>query len=122
MDSPRPQPVGNERIIATGRIFDLVEQSFLMGAEVGLFETARRAPNVRMIVRNTDGDYLLLDEYSVELDGFDLRLPGGRVADTLADWASLRRTGESEKFIAQKAGERELAEETGIVGIHDLEF
>lgn len=49
------------------------------------YELVRRAPGVRAIIVQ-EGKVLLNREYRYELNGWDYRLPGGKVFDTLDDY------------------------------------
>jgi len=51
-----------------------------------VFETARRAPGVRLIIVR-DGQMLITREFRNELDDYDYRLPGGKVFDTLDEYS-----------------------------------
>ena len=117
-----PQPTGPESVVGRGRIFELVQQNYAMGSKILTFEIARRAPGVRAIVRRDDGAYLLIKEYRVELQGFDVRLPGGKVADSLEEWHKLKAETPSETEIAKQAAAREVAEETGLVDLSSFSY
>jgi 8-oxo-dGTP pyrophosphatase MutT (NUDIX family) len=121
-DHFKPIPVGDERTLGRGRIFELVDQDYKIGSVTKRFETARRAPGVRVIVRDSAGRYLLIREYRVELNDYDLRLPGGKVEDHLDVWERrLTEVGDA-KALACEAGRRELLEETGIETVGDLQY
>jgi len=53
-------------------------------------EMARRSPGVRMIIVTTDNKFLISREKRDYLEkGWDYRLPGGKVVDTLSDYLAL---------------------------------
>lgn len=56
-----------------------------LGDKKTLFEKARRAPGVRLIIVKED-KILLTREYRDEIKSFDYRLPGGKVFDKLSDY------------------------------------
>ncbi|MET8907601.1 NUDIX domain-containing protein [Micromonospora sp. NPDC004551] len=108
------QVIRDERISFRGRVFEISE---LDVREMGIsktFERVRRAPGVRAIVRNAAGDVLLTREWRHELGRVDLRLPGGKVFDTLDEYRLCKGTDESLQSAASAAARRELREEAGI--------
>lgn len=103
----------HEIVVATGTIFELVQVEQLDGR---VFETARRAPGVRIIIADTDKKKILLTkEFRRELGGYDYRLPGGKVFDTLAEYSQFRETGADMKQAVMNKARQESIEETGIV-------
>lgn len=101
-----------EKVVARGKIFELVEQPQPDGRT---FELARRAPGVRVIIPNLEtGKILLTKEFRHELRGWDYRLPGGKVFDTLAEYDSFRKSGRSLLEAATKKAIAESSEEAGI--------
>ena len=96
------------KIKYSGKIVEVVEK------ECGnrTFEMARRSPGVRALVVK-DGKILLSREYRVEVDGYDYRLPGGKVFDRLEEF----RSHDKEDLIeyAQKAVIKEVKEEVGLL-------
>lgn len=108
------QPSWEEKIVYSGKIFDVVQQKYCAWDKIKLFERAKRAPWVRLIILNTKENKILLSkEYRTELGNFDYRLPGGKVFDTPeqreeADYSKI------EKY-AEKAAIFECREETGLI-------
>lgn len=112
MSDPKPK----EQIYAKGKIFELVH--IQVGDKV--FEIARRAPGVRIIVPNkVEKKLLLTKEFRRELDDWDYRLPGGKVFDTLDEFEAFRTSGGNMLDAAMSKGKGEGAEEAG-VDISDL--
>lgn len=102
----------NENIIAKGKIFELVQ---LPQPDGRVFELARRAPGVRVIIADRENKKLLLSrEFRRELDDWDYRLPGGKVFDTLEEFAAHRSSGEDIAEAAKKQAVVEAREEAGI--------
>ena len=116
-----PSPSGPEKITYQGRIIEVVEQPMKVGEKKITFEFARRSPGVRIIIPTTDGKILLTKEYRPELRGYDHRLPGGKVIDTLAEYNSFLKTDPDIKAKAQEAAMREASEEVGIIA-SDMEL
>jgi ADP-ribose pyrophosphatase len=108
-----------ETILATGKIFELVQVPIGDGR---MFEVARRAPGVRVIIADKAQEKVLLNkEYRHELKGYDYRLPGGKVFDTLPAFDAFRKSkGDMTEAAAAKAKE-EAAEEAGIA-VESVEF
>jgi hypothetical protein len=101
-----------EEILATGKLFELVA---LHQPDGRVFELARRAPGVRVIIANRNtGKLLLTREFRRELGDWDHRLPGGKVFDSLAEYAAFRSTGQDILVPAQAKAIAESVEEAGI--------
>lgn len=108
--------MAKEIIYAQGRIFELVQ---IPKDDGRVFEVARRAPGVRLIVADKASKKVLLTrEHRWELNGYDYRLPGGKVFDTLKEFEDFRQSAESgdkDILIAATAKAKEEAvEEAGI--------
>ncbi len=128
-----PEPVEDDRVVYEGRIIEVVRQEHRVGDEVVDFETARRAPGVRLIILDEAGgkaaasrstrpggsvradELLLTHEYRAELGEKDWRLPGGKVFDRLEDYQSALDAGEDILAHAREAVAEECREETGLV-------
>lgn len=109
----------NEEIVARGKLFELVHTKQPDGR---VFESARRAPGVRLIIADKDSQKILLTkEFRQELSAWDYRLPGGKVFDSLEDYDTHRAIGEDIKVAARKKATEESVEEAGIE-ITDLEL
>jgi 8-oxo-dGTP pyrophosphatase MutT (NUDIX family) len=101
-----------ERVIAQGRIWELLA---LPQPDGRTFELARRAPGVRVIIADKDAKKLLLTkEFRGEVSGFDLRLPGGKVFDTLKEYEAFLSSGKDIIVPASTKAIAESAEEAGI--------
>lgn len=101
-----------ENIIAKGKIFELVHVEQPDGR---VFELARRAPGVRIIIANKAEQLILLTkEFRQELNDWDYRLPGGKVYDTLDEYEAARQSGEDILEAAKRKTIGEAAEEAGI--------
>lgn len=108
-----------ENIIAKGKIFELVQTEQPDGR---VFELARRAPGVRIIIADKANRKLLLTkEFRQELNDWDYRLPGGKVYDTLDEYEAARRSGEDMLAAVKRKTIAEAAEEAGIE-VHDAEL
>jgi 8-oxo-dGTP pyrophosphatase MutT (NUDIX family) len=102
-----------------GKLFE-VEQVTQPDGRV--FEIARRAPGVRVIIPDTKNKKILLTkEFRRELNDWDLRLPGGKVFDSLKEYDNFRKTGQDIIEPATKKAIDESAEEAG-VEIESVEF
>lgn len=109
----------NEKVIAKGRLFELVQTTLEDGR---VFEVARRAPGVRVIiVDDAENKILLTKEFRHELGKWDWRLPGGKVFDTLDEFAMFRTSGASIVEAAKAKAIAEAREEAG-VEIEDVEY
>ncbi len=102
----------NETIYAEGKLFELVH---LTQPDRRVFEVARRAPGVRVIMADRDaGKVLLTKEFRQELNGYDYRLPGGKVFDSLTEYADFRASGRDIVEAAAAKAKAEAAEEAGM--------
>jgi ADP-ribose pyrophosphatase YjhB (NUDIX family) len=109
----------NEEIFAKGRLFELVHTTQPDGR---VFEVARRAPGVRLIISDTDTQKLLLTkEFRHELNDWDYRLPGGKVFNTLDDYEAFRKSGKEIMKAAEAQAKNEALEEAGVT-INELKF
>lgn len=101
-----------EDIFAKGKLFELVHETQPDGR---VFELARRAPGVRLIIADHEGHKLLLTkELRKELNDWDYRLPGGKVFDSLDDYGTFRASGLDILVAAQQKATEEAVEEAGI--------
>jgi ADP-ribose pyrophosphatase YjhB (NUDIX family) len=102
----------NESIYASGKLFELVH---LTQPDGRVFEVARRAPGVRVIIADKDKKKLLLTrEVRRELTTPDYRLPGGKVFDSLAEFETFRASGKNIADAAAAKAKAEAQEEAGI--------
>lgn len=102
----------NEEIFARGKMFELVHETQPDGR---VFEVARRAPGVRLIIANREeGKILLTKEFRRELGTHDFRLPGGKVFNTLEEYEAHRNATKDILAAAESQAKAEAAEEAGI--------
>lgn len=108
-----------EDIAFKGKLFEIVH---LPQADGRVFEVARRAPGVRLIIASkTERKILLTKEFRRELDTWDYRLPGGKVFDSLDEYEAFRNSGGDILEAAEHKSVQEGAEEAGI-DIHAVKF
>ncbi len=101
-----------EKIYAKGLIFELLH---LPQPDGRVFEVARRAPGVRLIIFNqSKGKMLLSKEFRRELGVWDYRLPGGKVFDTLEEFEQSRSKSEDILERAKSKAKEESIEEVGV--------
>ena len=109
----------NEEIFAKGKLFELVH---LKQDDGRVFEVARRAPGVRLIIHDKSaGKILLTKEFRHELGEWDYRLPGGKVFDSLDEFEAFRASGKDVIDAAKKQAINEAQQEAG-VEIAELSF
>lgn len=109
----------NEERIFKGKMFEVVEQTIETvkdGKEKTLRprEIARRAPGVRMLITRNQ-QIKLIQEYRIEIKGWDYRLPGGKVFDKLNDYLMYIHNPEKMSSFIEEAVIREAQEEAGIL-------
>ena len=109
----------NEKIYAAGKMFELVH---VVQPDGRVFEIARRAPGVRVIIADKAAKKILLTkEFRRELGAYDFRLPGGKVFDSLTEFEAFRKSGEAILVSAAAKAKAEAAEEAGIA-VKDMVF
>lgn len=108
-------PIGEENEQYHGRILRIFTQNTqLNNGKTIAFEYAERSPGVRIMVF-ADDSVLLTKEWRLEQQKIDIRLPGGKVFDSLNEY--LRSKSLSQEEILEKAriaAQKELQEETGL--------
>ncbi len=101
-----------EEIFAKGKMFELVHETQPDGR---VFEVARRAPGVRLIIADRETQRVLLTkEFRRELQNWDYRLPGGKVFDSLDEYEAFRASNTDISVAARKKATEESVEEAGI--------
>ncbi len=107
-----------DTITFQGKIVEVVEFSSPDGKKV--FEKARRAPGTRLIIPLGKDSILLTKEYRQEIDGYDFRLPGGKVFDSLEEYNNFLQSDEDIILPATKKAKEEAKQEVGLE-VKDLE-
>ena len=79
-----------------------------------VFERYRRAPGVRLIITTPEGKLIMTHEYRRETGTVDIRLPGGKVCDSLEEYHKLLASGSNITDAALKAAVKEGQEELGL--------
>lgn len=102
----------DEEIFAKGKLFELVH---LKQDDGRVFEVARRAPGVRLIIHDEPaGKLLLTKEFRRELGEWDYRLPGGKVFDSLDEFEDFRASGSDIVEVAKAKAIEEAQQEAGV--------
>jgi 8-oxo-dGTP pyrophosphatase MutT (NUDIX family) len=109
----------NEEVVFEGNIFQLVHIHQPNGE---VWEIARRAPGVRLIVINSDGTFKLSNEHRHELGKADIRLPGGKVFDKLSEYSSFLNSGDDIENAAKEAALKEAKEELGLENVKNIKL
>ncbi len=108
-----------EEVVFEGRIFQLVQLHQPNGE---VWEVARRAPGVRLIVKNPNGTFKLSREHRHELGKEDIRLAGGKVFDTLPEFSQFLQSKKDLSLAAQSAAIKEAKEELGLENIQSIKL
>lgn len=109
-----------EHITHQGKIIEVVQSEVEQDGKKKTFEFARRSPGARLIIPKQDA-ILLTREYRHELSGYDYRLPGGKVFDSLEEYTVALQNNVSMEQAAQNAAIKEAREEVGI-HVQDISF
>ena len=100
-----------EKIVFSGIIGELIHMPQPDGR---VFEKYRRSPGIRLIIISAERKILITQEKRFESNTVDLRLPGGKVCDTLEDYRILKQSKVSLIEAAKEAAIKEALEETGL--------
>jgi len=111
-------PTPRESIPFSGRIGEIVHAEQPDGR---VFERYRRAPGTRIIIVSPENKILVTKEYRHESGRVDLRLPGGKVRDTIEAYHELLESGAPMLNAATEAAKKEALEETGLI-VDNLEL
>lgn len=118
--SDQTKRIKGQNVLFTGKyfeVFDQVVEYFEDGISKNyLIETVRRPPSIRaLIVDLKSGKVLLTKEFRTELAGWDYRLPGGKVFETLEEFLSCVHSGQDIVPFADAKVDEEILEEAGVV-------
>ncbi len=109
-----------EKITHKGKIIEVVEKEVEQVGKARIFEFAIRSPGTRLII--VEGEKILITkEFRHEVGGYDYRLPGGKVYDTLDEYNNALENSINIDESAKKAAIREAYEEAGIE-VKDIKF
>ncbi|MFT7557760.1 MAG: 8-oxo-dGTP pyrophosphatase MutT (NUDIX family) [Planctomycetota bacterium] len=109
-----------EQVIFSGDIVAVLQKDVQIGEKVKRFERAVRAPGVRLII-DTGSGVIMNNEFRHELGERDIRLPGGKVFDSLQEYLQAVENGMDMQAAAMSAARIEAKEEVGLESI-SLEF
>ncbi len=102
----------SDKVVYEGRILEVVEITQQSGR---VFEMARRAPGVRLIIPSKNRTSVLITkEHRHESGGYDYRLPGGKVFDKREEWRAFVESGGDMLEAAMQKAKAEGREEAGI--------
>jgi 8-oxo-dGTP pyrophosphatase MutT (NUDIX family) len=107
-----------ENTVFNGKIGEVIHTTQPDGR---IFERYRRPPGVRLVIVTEDQKIIMTREHRQEAGGVDLRLPGGKVRDTLGEYHELLGSGQDLLEAAKEAGVKEAAEEVGL-NVKNLQF
>jgi 8-oxo-dGTP pyrophosphatase MutT (NUDIX family) len=105
----------HETIAFGGKIGEIIHTTQPDGR---VFERYRRPPGTRLVIVSPDKKILVTKEHRHEADGVDLRLPGGKVRDTLQSYQELLASGRDMVEAAAEAAAQEALQETGFIIRH----
>lgn len=109
-----------EKITHQGKIIEVVQKEIKHDEKTQIFEFARRSPGTRLIIPKGD-NILLSKEWRHEINGYDYRLPGGKVYDSLEEYNKALELGKDINEAAKNAAIKEAREEVGIE-VKDITF
>lgn len=101
--------------VARTRLFELYTKRKVFDGREFLFEYVRRPAGVRALIPDMPRQMLLLTrEYREETDGWDYRLPGGKLFDTLNEEDDFISNGGDAVAAAAQQAAREVQQEAGL--------
>lgn len=107
-----------ETITHKGNIIEVVQKKININGKEKTFEFARRSPGTRLIIPK--GNTILLSkEFRSEINGYDYRLPGGKVFDSLDVYNEAIENNVDINESAKVGAIKEAKEEVGI-NVKDL--
>jgi ADP-ribose pyrophosphatase len=109
-----------ETITHKGKMIEVVQKEVEQAGMKKTFEFARRSPGTRLIIPK-ENTILLTKEFRHELNGYDYRLPGGKVYDLLDEYDHALSEGKDIDESAKQAAIKEAREEVG-VEVRDISF
>lgn len=102
-----------EKITHKGKIIEVVQNEVELNGKKKVFEFARRSPGTRLII--VKGNTVLVSkEFRNEINGYDYRLPGGKVYDTLDEYNAALTSEVDINEAAKLAAIKEAKEEVGV--------
>ena len=101
-----------ETIAFSGKIGEVVHA---VQPDGRIFERYRRPPGTRIVLVSPKKEILITREHRLESGNIDLRLPGGKVRDSLAEYHDLLDSGQDLTEAAKTAAIKEALEETGLI-------
>lgn len=104
----------NEKITYQGLNVEVVQYDVQIGEKTKTFEYARRSPGVRLLIVK-DSKVYLSKEFRHEMNGYDYRVPGGKVFDSLDEYLRALKDNIDMLEAAKTAAIKEAREEMGIV-------
>lgn len=107
-----------DSVVFAGKIGEVVHS---VQPDGRVFEKFCRPPGTRLIIISPEGKVLITKEFRQETNNFDLRLPGGKVCDTLEEYNKLRESSSDIEEAAEAGAVKEAREEAGII-VKSLEF
>jgi len=105
----------NESSAFQGKIGEII---YTKQKDGRIFERYRRAPGTRLVHVSHDNKILVTKEYRQETGSIDIRLPGGKVRDTLKEYYNLLESDQDMVEAARETVIKEAREETGLI-IHN---
>jgi len=110
--------LNEESVVFSGKIGEVIHTQVADGQ---VFERYRRPPGTRLVVVSPDNKILITKEYRHENGRYDLRLPGGKVRDSLEDYHDLLSSEINMEEVAAEAAKKEALEEAGLI-VDDLKL
>lgn len=102
----------NEKVVFSGKLGEVVH---IVQPNETVFEKYRRPPGIRLIIVTPEGKLLITKEHRHETNNIDLRLPGGKVCDSLEAFHELLSGNKDILEAAKSAAIKEALEETGMI-------
>ncbi len=107
----RYEVAGEERVVFKSRLFAIARTPMRKDdGTIVYFEKVIRGPGVRVLIEK-ESKILIAKEYRYEFEGYDFRLPGGKLFEDIDSY--LKNKGSDILKKAKRTAEKECLEETG---------
>ncbi len=100
------------QVLYKGKIWEVTQE--IDSVTKSVHEYVRRPPGVRLIILTPQQTLLLTKEFRTEHKNIDIRLPGGKVFDSLKEYYEALQTYKNIMPQIEQAAKKEAREEVGI--------
>ena len=111
----------NKKVVFQGQMIEILQEVVSSNGKEIILENGRRAPGVRLIIETPDKEFLITKEEMHKI-GWDYRLPGGKVFDSLIEYNNFLALNKGKEGLLEEAKKAAIKEGTEEVGIEPTEM